>query len=159
VALVLMQFLGGEINARFDLQGAADEGRVETYRATLKMIADHPWFGTGQGTFVWSYPAYRSSAVSMGGTWGGWMDRHLRGPGPRRADPKAGSPGSGIRPWRRGCCGPALAGRLFTADTGLFDRGHGACRGRSCAVVCDHWEAAELGFIEITMEFNCIEGG
>jgi O-antigen ligase len=33
------------------------------------MIADHPWFGTGQGTFVWSFPAYRSDEVSMAGTW------------------------------------------------------------------------------------------
>ena len=32
------------------------------------MIADHPWFGTGLGTFVWSFPAYRSD-VSMWGVW------------------------------------------------------------------------------------------
>ena len=32
------------------------------------MIADHPWFGTGLGTFVWSFPAYRSGA-SMWGVW------------------------------------------------------------------------------------------
>ena len=33
------------------------------------MIADHPWFGTGLGTFVWSFPAYRSANVSMWGVW------------------------------------------------------------------------------------------
>jgi O-antigen ligase len=33
------------------------------------MIADHPWFGTGLGTFVWSFPAYRSANVSMQGVW------------------------------------------------------------------------------------------
>ena len=69
VALVLLQFLGGEVNARFDAQGAADEGRLATWRATLRMVADHPWFGTGQGTFAWSFPAYRSDEVSMQGIW------------------------------------------------------------------------------------------
>jgi O-antigen ligase len=69
VALVLLQFMGGNVNARFDAQGAADEGRLATWRATLRMIADHPWLGTGQGTFVWSFPAYRSDDVSMWGIW------------------------------------------------------------------------------------------
>jgi O-antigen ligase len=67
--LGLLQFLGDQVNARFDAQGASDEGRFATYRATLRMIADHPWLGTGQGTFQWAYPAYRSDAISMWGTW------------------------------------------------------------------------------------------
>jgi O-antigen ligase len=33
------------------------------------MIAEHPWFGTGLGTFEWTYPAYRSGDVSMWGVW------------------------------------------------------------------------------------------
>ena len=69
MALVLLQFMGGKVNARFAAQGAADEGRVAIWQATLRMIADHPWFGTGQGTFVWSFPAYRSEDVSMVGVW------------------------------------------------------------------------------------------
>ena len=69
VALILMQLMGAGINARFDFQGLADEGRFATYRATLNMIADHPWFGTGQGTFVYAFPAYRSSNASTLGTW------------------------------------------------------------------------------------------
>jgi O-antigen ligase len=73
VALVLLQFMGTGIIARFDAQGAADEGRLATYRATLSIIADHPWFGTGQGTFEWAYPAYRSADLSM---WGGWDRTH-----------------------------------------------------------------------------------
>jgi O-Antigen ligase len=68
-ALILLQLMGGGVNARFDVQGLADGGRLETYRATLRMIADHPWFGTGQGTFVFAFPAYRSSSVSMWGVW------------------------------------------------------------------------------------------
>jgi O-antigen ligase len=68
-ALILLQLMGAGINARFDVQGAADEGRLETYKSTLRMIADHPWFGTGQGTFVYAFPAYRSPEVSMWGVW------------------------------------------------------------------------------------------
>ena len=67
--LVLLQLMGGGVNARFDAQGAADEGRIATWRETLRLIADHPWFGTGEGTFVWSFPSYRSADVSMRGVW------------------------------------------------------------------------------------------
>ncbi|HEX7563625.1 MAG TPA: O-antigen ligase family protein, partial [Bradyrhizobium sp.] len=69
IALLLLQILGGNVSGRFDAQGLSDEGRLETYRSTLRMIADHPWFGTGLGTFVWSFPAYRSGSVSMWGVW------------------------------------------------------------------------------------------
>ncbi len=57
------------MNARFDLQGLSDEGRWETYKATARMIADHPWFGTGQGTFAYAFPAYRSANVPAWGVW------------------------------------------------------------------------------------------
>jgi O-antigen ligase len=69
VALILLQVLGGNVSGRLQAQGLADEGRFETYRSTLRMIADHPWFGTGLGTFVWSFPAYRSANASMWGIW------------------------------------------------------------------------------------------
>ncbi len=69
VALVLLQFLGGAVSNRFDVQGLADEGRLEAYRSTIRMIADYPRFGTGLGTFAWSFPAYRSSEISMWGVW------------------------------------------------------------------------------------------
>jgi O-antigen ligase len=69
IALLVLQILGGNVSGRFDAQGLSDEGRFETYRSTLKMIADHPWFGTGLGTFVWSFPAYRSANVNMWGVW------------------------------------------------------------------------------------------
>jgi O-antigen ligase len=69
VALALLQFLGGAVSNRFDVQGLADEGRLAAYRSTMRMIADYPWFGTGFGTFAWSFPAYRSSEISMWGVW------------------------------------------------------------------------------------------
>ncbi len=73
IALVLLQLIGGNVSGRFDAQGLADEGRFETYRSTLRIIADHPWFGTGLGTFAWSFPPYRSANVS---TWGVWDIAH-----------------------------------------------------------------------------------
>src|SRR5581483_3450297 len=54
-ALVVLQLMGGLLNARLETKGLADEGRFETYKSTLRMIADHPWLGTGQGTFVWAF--------------------------------------------------------------------------------------------------------
>jgi O-antigen ligase len=68
-SLALLQVMGAGVNGRFDAQGLSDEGRFETYRATWRMIADHPWFGTGLGTFAWGFPAYRSSAISVWGVW------------------------------------------------------------------------------------------
>jgi O-antigen ligase len=68
-SLILLQLMGAGINARFDIQGAADQGRLEAYKAILRMIADHPWFGTGQGTFAYAFPAYRSPNVSVVGVW------------------------------------------------------------------------------------------
>lgn len=69
VALLLLTVMGESVNARFNLEGLADEGRFQTYRSTLRMIADHPWIGTGLGTFAYAFPAYRSSNVSVWGVW------------------------------------------------------------------------------------------
>jgi O-antigen ligase len=69
VALIVLQLVGGTVNSRFDVKGLADEGRFDVYKSTLRMIADHPWFGTGQGTFAEAFPVYRSSKISVWGTW------------------------------------------------------------------------------------------
>jgi O-antigen ligase len=69
IAFVLLQIMGAGVNARFNIEDLASESRFETYRSTLRMIADHPWFGTGLGTFVLSYPAYRSDRISVLGVW------------------------------------------------------------------------------------------
>jgi O-antigen ligase len=69
MALLLVQFLGGSVNQHFNRQSLSDEGRLDTYRSTLQMIADHPWFGTGLGTFAWSFPSYRSTEPSLFGVW------------------------------------------------------------------------------------------
>ncbi|WP_338698617.1 O-antigen ligase family protein [Bradyrhizobium sp. 26S5] len=69
VALALLQLLGGGVGARFSTMGLSDEGRFSTYRATLRMIFDHPWLGDGFGSFEWVYPAYRTDDISLRGTW------------------------------------------------------------------------------------------
>jgi O-antigen ligase len=68
-ALLFLQILGGAVSGRFNVQGLSDEGRFDVYRSSLRMIADHPWFGTGLGTFAWSFPTYRSTNISMWGVW------------------------------------------------------------------------------------------
>ena len=69
VALVLLELMGAGVNGRFDLEGLSEGGRLDTYRSAVHMIADHPWFGTGLGTFVQAFPAYRSPDASMWGVW------------------------------------------------------------------------------------------
>jgi len=68
-ALVVLQIIGGHVSDRLDVLGFADEGRLKTYRSTLKIIFDHPWFGTGLGTFAAVFPGYRSGQGSMWGVW------------------------------------------------------------------------------------------
>jgi O-antigen ligase len=68
-ALLLLALFGGNVNDRFSTQGLVDNGRLDSYRAIIGMIADRPWFGTGLGTFPWAYTAYRSAGVSMQGIW------------------------------------------------------------------------------------------
>jgi len=69
LSFVLLHIMGAGVVSRFELQGAAEEGRFETYLSTLRMIADRPWFGSGLGTFVWAYPAYRSANIPIWGIW------------------------------------------------------------------------------------------
>jgi O-antigen ligase len=39
--------------------------RVMVWKGTLGLIGDHPWLGTGPGTFPWSFPAYRPPGLSL----------------------------------------------------------------------------------------------
>lgn len=72
VAIGLLQLVGASLFARFDFLGFSDGGRLETYRNTLRMILDHPWFGVGLGSFGAAYPAYRGD----GGLWWIWDAAH-----------------------------------------------------------------------------------
>jgi O-antigen ligase len=69
VVLSLWLVMGGKVASRFELQGLLDEGRSSAYRSTIGIILDNPWFGTGLGTFPWSFPAYRRDDISLEGVW------------------------------------------------------------------------------------------
>jgi O-antigen ligase len=64
LALLTLYFLAGNVVARL-YEGVIDYTRLSLYRSTLRMILDHPWFGTGLGTFALAFPAYRSDEISM----------------------------------------------------------------------------------------------
>jgi O-antigen ligase len=67
LALLTLYVLAGNVIARFYQLGLVDHTRLSLFRATLRMIADHPWFGSGLGTFNFVFPAYRSDDISMWG--------------------------------------------------------------------------------------------
>jgi O-antigen ligase len=70
VAGLVLEIMGGSVGQRLESGGVGDAaGRLSAYRSTLRIIVDHPWFGTGLGTFLWAFPAYRSSDVGMQGVW------------------------------------------------------------------------------------------
>jgi O-antigen ligase len=69
VALVVLQVIAGGIGDRFEQSGLGDVARFDTYRSTVRMIAEHPWLGTGLGTFALSFPPYRSDEISVWGIW------------------------------------------------------------------------------------------
>ncbi len=47
------------------------EGRLFVWQDTLAMIREHFWWGTGLGTFEWSFPAYQSERLFRG-----WAHAH-----------------------------------------------------------------------------------
>jgi O-antigen ligase len=69
VVVLLTEVLGAGVLGRFDREGFAGGGRAETYRSTLAIIKDHPWLGTGLGTFAFVFPAYRGNDWTSWGTW------------------------------------------------------------------------------------------
>lgn len=69
VVVALLQVMGAGVIGRLEIQGADEGGRLQTYLTTLQMISDHPWFGTGLGTYMWAHPAYRSPELPIWGIW------------------------------------------------------------------------------------------
>lgn len=69
VMIAMLQILAAGVSGRFDQYGLIDPARLDTYRASLRMMADRPWAGTGLGTFLWSFPPYRLDGATMWGVW------------------------------------------------------------------------------------------
>jgi O-antigen ligase len=67
-AIVLMT-VGSGVDARVGAEGLIDPARLAVYHAVLRLILEHPWLGTGVGTFAWIFPGYRPSEISAWGVW------------------------------------------------------------------------------------------
>jgi O-antigen ligase len=63
-----MFFMGGDlVLRRVSQKGLFDPLRFAIYTDSLDIIREHPWIGTGPGTFENVYPAYRSAAAAASG--------------------------------------------------------------------------------------------
>lgn len=69
MAAGLMLIVGGNVGHRFSIQGLSDEGRWPVYRTTMQIARDFPELGTGLGSFVAVFQAYRPGDISISGTW------------------------------------------------------------------------------------------
>jgi O-antigen ligase len=69
VGAVLLETVGSGVYARIGAQGLTDNSRFTVYLSVLRLIKDHPWLGTGLGTFSWIFPSYRPSDISAWGVW------------------------------------------------------------------------------------------
>jgi hypothetical protein len=68
-AVLFIEIWGGAIAYRIGLVGLQDIERLETYRSILGLLADHPWLGTGLGSFASVFPAYRTNQVVTSRVW------------------------------------------------------------------------------------------
>lgn len=57
------------LGSRLDANANVDEGRLLVYASTLRMMLEHPWVGTGFGTFELAFPMYRSAEMKSVGIW------------------------------------------------------------------------------------------
>jgi hypothetical protein len=78
IALALLGALaiaaaGGQFTNEIETRGVFDAGRAQAWLSALAIVHDHPWIGTGLGTFASVFPAYRAPA---GGIWGVWDRAH-----------------------------------------------------------------------------------
>ena len=71
-AIVLVA-AGGQLTHQIEARGIYDVGRIDAWRSSLSIVYDHPWLGTGLGTFASVFSAYRNPAA---GVWGVWDHAH-----------------------------------------------------------------------------------
>ena len=71
--VLLLEAAGGQLASEIAARGVYDAGRADTWQSSLTIVRDHPWLGTGLGTFAGVFPAYRELA---GGVWGVWDHAH-----------------------------------------------------------------------------------
>lgn len=61
--------LGGQVGERLGRYGLTGGGRWDAFVSTWRIIAEHPYFGTGLGTFAAMFPRYRNGHASIWGIW------------------------------------------------------------------------------------------
>lgn len=67
--LLVIPMIGAPIMERIRQYGFGDQRRIDTYVATLQMIADHPWWGIGLGNFEHVFPRYRPVSIGSISVW------------------------------------------------------------------------------------------
>jgi O-antigen ligase len=70
---VVLEIIGGGVAHQVDVRGWTDGARFQVYRSVLDIVSQHPWLGTGFGTFETVFPSYRTAAI---GDWGIWDRAH-----------------------------------------------------------------------------------
>ncbi len=69
VGLVLMELWSGGVGLRLSQNLLRLDQRWESYDATLAIIGEHVWLGSGLGTYAGVFPAYRPAGFMPGIIW------------------------------------------------------------------------------------------
>lgn len=67
-AVIVQIFGGGNILKRVS-EGFSENGRYDAWASSWNIVRDHPWFGTGLGTFKIAFPPYRQSDMGIMQIW------------------------------------------------------------------------------------------
>lgn len=68
-ALLVLQLVGGLVAGRIVEHGLIDPQRLEAYRTSTGILADHRLLGIGLGNFESVFPAYRPAVLGSLGIW------------------------------------------------------------------------------------------
>ena len=66
LGVAAVEMWGGLLEQRIQQGGVTDFSRLLIFRSSGGIIADHPWWGTGLGTFATVFPAYRPDQFIFG---------------------------------------------------------------------------------------------
>ncbi|NJL07025.1 MAG: O-antigen ligase family protein [Methylacidiphilales bacterium] len=66
IGVAALEVWGGMLEQRLQSGGVVDFSRIELFQSSAAIIADHPWWGTGLGTFATVFPAYRTDQFIYG---------------------------------------------------------------------------------------------
>ena len=67
MGIICIELAGGQFSNEVQTRGLYDFTREQAWLSEFRMVQDHPWLGSGLGTFSGVFSAYRNPA---GGVWG-----------------------------------------------------------------------------------------